>query len=59
MRSITGLIKVVKGIGWRGVDANTALSANFSGAGGMQANVAGELQARGLLPGQNGTGCNA
>ncbi len=58
MRSITGLIKVVKGIDWRGVDAKTAPSENFSGAGGMQANVAGELQVRGLLPGQNGTDCD-
>ena len=51
--------KVVKDIDWRNVDARTVLSANFSSASGMQANVARELQARGLLPRQNGSDCSA
>ena len=50
--------KVAKNIDWRKVDARTVLGANFSSASGMQANVAKELQARGLLPGQNGTDCS-
>lgn len=50
--------KVVKDIDWRNVDARTILSANFSSASGMQANVTRELQARGLLPRQNGTDCS-
>ena len=50
--------KVVKDVDWRNVDAGTVLGANFSSASGMQANVARELQARGLLPRQNGTDCS-
>lgn len=52
-------LKVAKGIDWRNADARTVLSANFSSASGMQANVARELQTRGLLPGQKGTDCSA
>jgi len=51
--------KLVKGIDWRDVDARTVLSADFSSARGMQANVAKELRTRGLLPGQEGTDCSA
>lgn len=51
--------KVVKGVDWRDVDAKTALSEAFSSATGMQANVAKELQNRGLMPGQKGTDCSA
>lgn len=50
--------KVVKDIDWRNVDAATVLGAKYSSASGMQANVARELQARGLVPGQNGTDCS-
>ena len=51
--------KVVKGIDWRSVDARAALSANFSSANGIQANVSRELRKRGLVPAQNGTQCSA
>lgn len=50
--------KVAKNIDWRDLDARTVLGANYSSASGMQTNVARELQARGLLPGQNGTDCS-
>jgi hypothetical protein len=51
--------KVVDGIDWRKVDARTALSANFSSASGMQANVSRPLQRRGLVPAQSGSQCSA
>jgi hypothetical protein len=51
--------KVVDGVDWRNVDARTALSAKFSSGSGMQANVARELQTRGLLSPQGGTDCSA
>lgn len=50
--------KAVKDIDWRNLDARTVLGVKFSSASGMQANVAKELQARGLLPVQNGTDCS-
>ncbi|MBE0612168.1 MAG: hypothetical protein IH604_00730 [Burkholderiales bacterium] len=50
--------KLAKNIDWRDLDARTVLGANYSSASGMRANVARELQARGLLPGQNGTDCS-
>jgi hypothetical protein len=51
--------KVVKGIDWRNVDAKAVLSATYSSASGMQANVSKALQTRGLLPGQKDTDCSA
>ncbi|MBI4292019.1 MAG: hypothetical protein HY661_11115 [Betaproteobacteria bacterium] len=50
--------KVVRGVGWRDIDPRTVMAANFSSASGMQANVAMELQDRGLLPRQSEPGCN-
>jgi hypothetical protein len=50
--------KVVKGVEWRNVDAGAALSAKYSSGSGMQANVARELQIRGLLTPQGGTDCS-
>lgn len=51
--------KVVDGIDWSKVDARIALSANFSSASGMQANVSRPLQQRGLVPAQAGSQCSA
>ncbi len=51
--------KVVEGLAWSKVDARTALSANFSSASGMQANVMRPLGTRGLVPAQGGTQCSA
>lgn len=50
--------KAVKGVEWRDIDPRSVLSANFSSASGWQANVAQELQARGLLPQQGGSDCS-
>lgn len=51
--------KAVKGVEWRDVDARTVMSAEFSSANGWRANVARELDARGLLPRQDGPDCSA
>ena len=50
--------KVVKSAEWGNIDPRIVMGANYSSAGGMQANVAKELRARGLLPGRNGTDCS-
>ena len=50
--------KVVKGVEWRDIEPREVMSAKYSSASGMQANVARELQARGLLPGQSGSDCS-
>lgn len=50
--------KAVKGVEWRDVDPRLVLSAIFSSGSGWQANVARELQARGLLPQQGGADCS-
>ena len=51
--------QVVKGIAWKDVDARTVMGAEFSSASGWQANVARELQTRGILPSQGNSDCSA
>lgn len=50
--------KVAKGVEWRDIDPRMVMSADYSSANGMQTNVARELQARGLMPAQNGSDCS-
>ncbi|MBI4194366.1 MAG: hypothetical protein HY526_04740 [Betaproteobacteria bacterium] len=50
--------KAVRGIQWQEVDPREALSTIFSSRSGWQANVAGELERRGLLPRQGGADCS-
>lgn len=49
--------KAVRGTEWSEVDPREAMGANFSSASGWRANVAGELQQRGLVPQQAGADC--
>lgn len=51
--------KAVRGVEWRDVDARTAMSAAFSSAHGWRANVVRALDARGILPQQDGADCSA
>lgn len=51
--------KAVRGVEWRDVDARTAMSAAFSSAHGWRANVVKVLDARGILPQQDGADCSA
>lgn len=51
--------QVTQGLDWRDVDPRTVLGPAYSSAGGMQANVLGELQRRGLLPARAGADCSA
>jgi len=50
--------KVIRGTEWRDVNARELMSEDFSSAQGWQANVARELEARGLLPQQSEADCN-
>jgi len=50
--------KAVRSTQWRDVDPREVMSANFSSASGWRANVAGELQRRGLVPEQGGADCD-
>lgn len=50
--------KAVRGTEWQMVDPREVMSANFSSASGWQANVAGELKRRRLLPPQSDTDCS-
>lgn len=49
--------KAVRGTEWSEVDPREAMGTNFSSASGWRANVAGELQRRGLVPQQGGADC--
>ena len=50
--------KEVKGVRWQDVDPRTVMSADYSSAAGMQANVLRELQSRSFLPQQSGADCS-
>jgi hypothetical protein len=51
--------QVVKGVDWKDVDARTVMGVEFSSASGWRANVARELQSRGILPSQGSADCSA
>lgn len=50
--------KAVRGIEWQEVDSREVLSTIFSSGSGWKANVAGELERRGILPRQSGANCS-